>query len=148
MWRFLAGAASALLMMGAGIFIWKSVAQADDPIPPAPPPLLVSKTSGTELPSADRSREEKRFDRYDKDRDDSVTRSEYLAPRQKAFTKLDRNGDGKLDFEEWSSRTTAKFDKTDADRSKSLDRGEFATTRVIRSPRVGCACRGEENSAE
>lgn len=148
MWRYLAGAASALLMVGAGIFIWKSVAQADDPVPSPPPPLLVSKAPMAELPSADRSREEKRFDRYDKDRDDSVTRTEYLAPRQKAFAKLDQNGDGSLDFDEWAAKTVAKFEKADVDRSKSLNRGEFATTRVIRASRTRCACEREENSAE
>jgi hypothetical protein len=148
MWRFLAGVASALLMVGAGIFMWKSIAQADDPVPPVPRPLLVAQTQTAELPSAERSREEKRFDRYDKDRDDSITRVEYLAPRQKAFTKLDRNGDGKLDFEEWATRTTGKFDKADTNHSKSLDRGEFATTRVIRTSNAACICKQDENPAD
>lgn len=148
MGRFLAGVAAALLMVGAGIFIWKSIARADDPVPPAPPPLLVTKAGQPELPSADRSREEKRFDRYDKDRDDSITRAEYLAPRQKAFAKLDRNGDGKLDFEEWAARTTEKFAKADADHSSALNRDEFATTRAKRSPGSRCVCTPVEGAGE
>ena len=57
----------------------------------------------------ERSREQKRFARYDKDRDAGVTREEYLAPRRKAFVKLDKDGDGKLSFEEWAVRTTERF---------------------------------------
>lgn len=148
MGRFLAGVAAALLMVGAGIFIWKSIAQADDPVPPAPPPLLVTKSGQPELPSAERSREEKRFDRYDKDRDESITRAEYLAPRQKSFAKLDRNGDGKLDFEEWAGRTTEKFAQADADHSGTLNRNEFATTRAKRSSRSRCVCAPAESAGE
>jgi hypothetical protein len=149
MGRFLAGVVSALLLVGAGIFIWKSIAQADDPIPPPTrPSLLAAPTPLGDPPSADRSREEKRFDRYDKDRDDIITRPEYLATRQKAFARLDLNNDGKLDFEEWAARTTAKFAKADADKSATLNRVEFTTTRVIRTPTTRCSCPQDSNSAE
>jgi hypothetical protein len=36
MLRFAAGAASAMLLIFAGFFIWKGQAETDSPIPPAP----------------------------------------------------------------------------------------------------------------
>ncbi|MBX3594076.1 EF-hand domain-containing protein [Sphingomonas sp.] len=153
MWRYLAGGVAALLMAGAGVFLFQSGA-APDPLPSAPPPARVQ--SGTdaaaseelptirEAPSAPaRSREQKRFDRYDKDRDEKITLAELTQPRRKAFAKLDRNGDGKLSFEEWSLRTIEKFDKADADRSGALNRAEFATTAPKRKAKTApkCDCR-------
>ena len=134
MWRFLAGVGSALLLCGAGLVWWTNT--------PEPSPLLsavqpAARASGVadEAPppvAEERTREEKRFDRYDKDRDQSITAEEYLASRRKAYAKLDANGDGRLSFEEWAKKTTDKFGKADADRSKALSRTEFATTRVVR----------------
>jgi hypothetical protein len=147
MWRFLAGVMSALLLVGAGLFFWKGIAQSDDPIPP--PPLLPSQYAQpaplAAPPSAERSREEKRYDRYDKDRDETITRDEYLAPRQKAFAKLDANGDGRLSFEEWVVKTSDKFAKADADRSKTLSREEFKTTRAKRATQPSCNCGDDGN---
>ncbi|MGE0775131.1 MAG: histidine kinase [Sphingomonadaceae bacterium] len=144
MWRFLAGVTSTLLLVAAGLFFWKGIAQSEDPI--SPPPVVQAPPSPLEPPpSAERSREEKRFDRYDKDRDQLITSDEYLAPRQKAFTKLDVNGDGRLSFEEWAVRTSDKFAKADADGSKALSRDEFLTTRVKRKPPPRCNCNSEEN---
>lgn len=140
MWRFLAGVASALLFVGAGLFLWKGIARSDDPVPPPQSPLVLRQQPLTPLPSADRSREEKRFDRYDKDRDQKITREEYLATRQKAFDKLDSNGDGRLSFEEWAMRTIDKFAKADTDRSGILDREEFSTTRAKRASKPRCEC--------
>src|SRR3546814_9223897 len=45
--------------------------------------------------ASEQKREERRFNRYDKDRDEAITREEYLASRRKAFAKLDVNGDGR-----------------------------------------------------
>lgn len=141
MWRFLAGVLSALLLVGAGLFLWKGNAQADgDPVPPPPAPSLIQPASLTTPPSAERDREMKRFDRYDKDRDALVTRAEYLASRQKAFDKLDINQDRRLSFDEWSVKTSDKFAKADADGSKALSREEFATTRVKRADKPRCDC--------
>lgn len=149
MWRFLAGVASALLMVGAGLFVWKSVAQADNPIPPAPGrPSLLARAALTDPPSAERSREEKRFDRYDKDGDQGITRAEYLAPRQIAFAKLDVNHDGRLDFNEWAVRTVDKFAKADADRSGTLNRAEFITTRAKHDPKPRCSCPPADSAAD
>ena len=139
-WRFLAGVASALLLVGAGLFLWKGVAQSEDPIPPAGEPLILRQPGLAVPPSADHSREEKRFDRYDKDRNDLITETEYLASRHKAFDKLDGNRDGRLSFEEWATRTTEKFAKADADRSGMLSRAEFGTTKAKRAARPRCDC--------
>jgi hypothetical protein len=145
MWRFLAGVTSALLFVGAGLFLWKGIAQSENPVPPPSQPLVLKPEPLTPPPAAERSREEKRFDRYDKDRDEIISEAEYLAPRHKAFAKLDTNGDGRLSFEEWAVRTTDKFGKADGDRSKALDRQEFATTRPKRSSRPVCACPQESD---
>lgn len=145
MGRFLAGVASALLLIGGGVFVWKSVAGARDPVPPAP---VTAGVVGPMAPApladppqaSERTREEKRFARYDKDRDGSVAREEYLASRRKAFAKLDANGDGRLTFDEWAVRTTAKFAAADGDRSGALTAAEFATTRVVRKAATRSNC--------
>lgn len=154
MGRFLAGVASALLLVAAGIFFWKSGAGARDPIPPAP------DTAGIGAPFAaapladppaasEKTREERRFSRYDKDKDGSVARDEYLASRRKAYAKLDANGDGRLSFDEWAVKTTGKFATADGDKSGALTPEEFATTRVARkAPRRDCppAGRADDDS--
>jgi hypothetical protein len=142
MWRYLAGGAGALLLATAGMFLFRGDASPE--ITPPPPPIEVQ--GDAELPAeapraTDRTREEKRFDRIDKDRNQIIAREEYLATRRKAFAKLDRNGDGKLSFDEWAVRTTEKFAKADADRSGTLTRKEFATTAPKpRKPAAKCRC--------
>ncbi|TKD50694.1 EF-hand domain-containing protein [Sphingomonas baiyangensis] len=155
MWRYLVGALAALLLGGAGLFLFgtsasERVALAAPPDPPAADDREAATDAVPEVrvPEATpKTREEKRFDRYDKDRDDSITRDEYLASRRKAFAKLDTNGDGRLSFDEWAIRTTTRFADADADRSRTLDRSEFATTAPKRrAPRRAAACppAGEE----
>lgn len=135
MWRFLAGVASALLLCGAGMVWWTS-GQRQTPLLSAFEPPLARSTeqSGDATPPAadERTREQKRFDRYDRDRNDAISQEEYLASRRKAFAKLDLNGDGRLSFDEWAKKTTDKFAKADSDGSRSLSRVEFATTKVVR----------------
>lgn len=144
MWRFAAGVVAALLLVGAG-FLWMSPRAA--PVVPArivPPPAQADEAADPlpdAAPSASpRTREQKRFDRYDKDRDALITREEYLAARRKAYAKLDTNGDGRLSFEEWAAKTTAKFAGADKDRSGTLNAAEFATTKVERKPAVRRPC--------
>ena len=145
MWRLMACAGAILLLGLAGILSWKSMASVDDALP-APPPsssgamLLSSKAPSTPPAASDRTREDKRFDRYDKDQDQSVTREEYLASRRKAWARLDTDHDGKLSFEEWATKATSKFAAADADRSGRLSRTEFASTRVKRRAMTRCAC--------
>lgn len=144
MWRYLVGGLAGVLAIVAGM-----VLQATRP--GAPQPLLAAtvpaaQASGVpaaepEVPEAlERTREQKRFDRYDKDRNGTILREEYLAPRRKAFAKLDRNGDGVLSFDEWAVKAETKFDTADKDKSGSLTRDEFATTAVKRKPKPRCTC--------
>lgn len=136
MWRFLAGVASALLLCGAGLVLWTGGNEQASALPVFDPPLAGPAKRSAETaspPEAEaRTREQKRFDRYDKDRNELITAEEYLANRRKAYAKLDANGDGRLSFEEWAKKTTDKFAKADNDTSRALSRTEFATTRVIR----------------
>lgn len=146
MWRYLAGAAAALLLVGAGIFLFRGSAQTKPSLPAAPAARAAAVSGGENpLPEAaprasDRTREQKRFDRYDKDRNDLVAREEYLASRRKAFAKLDANGDGRLSFDEWAVKTTTKFAEADKDSSATLSRAEFATTAPKRKPKAACVC--------
>ena len=104
-------------------------------------PLSPALPDDAVLPEAsERTREQKRFDRYDKDRDATVTREEYLASRRKAFAKLDANGDGRLSFDEWAAKTVARFATADTDRSNTLTAVEFATTAPRRKARPSCVC--------
>lgn len=144
MWRFAAGVMATLLLVGAG-FLWMSPRAA--PVVPARivPPAPQLDDAVDPLPDAapsasPRTREQRRFDRYDKDRDALITREEYLASRRKAYAKLDTNGDGRLSFEEWAAKTTAKFAGADKDRSGTLNAAEFATTKVERKPTVRRPC--------
>lgn len=144
MWRFAAGVMATLLLLGAG-FLWMSPrAQTAVPQRLKPPVIATNQLPRPTLdavPSAaPRTREQKRFDRYDKDRDAIITREEYLASRRKAFAKLDRDGDGRLSFDEWAARTTDKFAKADADKSGTLSAAEFATTAVKRKTPAGRPC--------
>lgn len=146
----LSGVAAVLLGLSA-FFWWKAASAAGEPMEPPTPavPLVVAQEPLRVPPAASaRSREEKRFDRYDKDRDQNITRAEYLASRRKAWTKLDSNGDGALSFEEWSAKSAGRFATADADRSGKLDRSEFATTRPRRKVRAHCACPAEGRDGE
>ncbi|WP_375429330.1 EF-hand domain-containing protein [uncultured Sphingomonas sp.] len=138
MWRYLAGAAAALAMGGAGMLAFGGAVR--------PGPVLPERTAQgaiaqeavdapTRLPEATaETREEKRFGRYDKDEDGAITREEYLANRRKAYVRLDGNGDGRLSFDEWAAKTTTKFAGADRDRSGAMNAAEFATTAVKRRP--------------
>ena len=144
MWRYLVGAGGTLLLVVAGMFLFRGSATSEPGIAAAPvaaPTPSADASLPDEAPRASaRTREEKRFDRVDKDRNDTITREEYLATRRKAFARLDRNGDGRLDFEEWAVRTTTKFAVADKDKSATLTRAEFATTAVKRRPKAACVC--------
>lgn len=145
MGRFLGGVGSALLLVLAGFFIWKSRAESEDPIPPAPAPRSAGMTpllqTLPEPPSApEKTKEEKRFARADKDDDGRISRNEMLQPRQKAYAKLDKNGNGSLSFEEWAVSTIDKFEGADKDRSGWLTPVEFATTKPKPPKRKKCAC--------
>ncbi len=148
MLRFFAGVVSTLLLVAAGIFIWKSQAEAEQAIPPAPEArgfagslLQQPQASPAKPPEAsEKTKEEKRFARADKDDDGRITREELLSPRRKAFAKLDGNGNGSLSFEEWAVKTVEKFSGADGDGSGWLSAAEYETTRPKARPKKNCAC--------
>lgn len=145
MWRYAVGGVAALLMVAAGWMLFHGDAAREAILPPPPDRQAVRELPRDDalpgVPEAtERTREQKRFDRYDKDRDGKVTREEYLASRRKAFARLDTNGDGKLSFDEWAIKTTTRFGDADRDRSGTLDRAEFATTAPKRRAKPKCVC--------
>ena len=143
MWRYLAGAAAGFLLVVAGMML-----QATRPSTVASlaaMPTVASEASAQDaaaaVPEASaKTREEKRFNRYDKDRDGSITRIEYLTPRTKGFAKLDANHDGTLSFDEWAVKAETKFASADADKSGAMNASEFATTAVKRKSRPATPC--------
>jgi hypothetical protein len=156
MWRYLAGGVAAMLMVAAGWLIFGSSARPEPVLAAAtasPAPQQTSDAGTTapagSLPEApERTREQKRFDRYDKDRDASIAREEYLTARRKAFAKLDVDHDGRLTFDEWAVRTTTRFAAADADRSGALTAAEFATTRPKRRAQPACRCPAPAEEAD
>ncbi len=144
MWRFLAGVGSAALLMLAGLLVWQAQANKPSAIPPAPSVAADTPLGMVDLApppeASERTREEKRFARYDKDKNGAVGRAEYLVSRQKGFAKLDINGDGRISFDEYAVKTVTKFAAADKDRNNALNATEFATTRVIRKPKAKPYC--------
>lgn len=155
--RLVLGAVSALLLAGAGMFWWQGQASTEASAPP-PPPMQSEMPSGTpleEIPDEDgeglqggalppeaseATREEKRFNRLDRNRDNLITRTEVMQPRIAAFRKLDKDGNNLLSFEEWAVATSNRFKKADADGNGNLTRPEFATTKPKASNKPGCKC--------
>ncbi|WP_419815136.1 histidine kinase [Glacieibacterium sp.] len=139
MWRWLALGVVGIMLAGA-VFSWTrgrpvrpgvtlaSAPAAAQTLVDEPP--LVAPVS--DVTPADR--EARRFNRYDKDRDASITQVEYFVARRKAFAKLDLDGDGKLSFDEYSAKALKKFATADADHDGKLVAVEFATTAAKRRP--------------
>lgn len=153
--RMVIGAVVALLMAAAGLFWWQGQA-AIEGAAPAPPTLAEIPAEadfvpiptedgeglfGPALPVVDQdTREERRFNRLDRNRDNLVSRNEVLQTRVAAFRKLDRDGNNLLSFEEWAVATSNRFKSADADGDGELTRKEFATTRPKRTPPPKCKC--------
>ena len=142
MGRFLAGSIAALLLVAAGLFWWQG--EADK----GARPLIArggAKAQALSLPgegdadargaappsvpeAAPRTREQKRFDRYDRNRDGVITRPEMMSSRSASF-------------EEWAVRTSDRFATADADRNGKLSPEEFAATAPKPAQRKPvCAC--------
>ena len=153
--RMVIGAVLALLLAAAGLFWWQGRAAVEGAAP-SPPTLAEIPAQGDfdaipiedgadeigpALPVVDQdTREERRFNRLDRNRDNLISRTEALQPRVAAFRKLDRDGNNLLSFEEWAVATSNRFKGADADGNGQLTRQEFATTRPKRKPQPNCKC--------
>jgi hypothetical protein len=82
---------------------------------------------GPALPSGEEAdvKEEKRFNRYDRNRDGTINRNEMLSTRVKAFQKLDANHDNLLSFEEWAVKTANRFKEIDRNGDGIISRDEL-----------------------
>jgi hypothetical protein len=133
MLRFLAGAAAAFLLLTGAFLIWQSHAEQRPGLPAAPAPRaysasLVSNIQPLEAPEATpQSREEKRFSRYDHNKDGKVESDEYLAARRRNFDKLDLDHNGALSFQEYAAKGIEKFVAAGG-RKGWLTEAEFAAT--------------------
>lgn len=143
-----------LLLAGVGTFWWQGRAQVEMNAPP-PPEVEEVVFDPEELPITDPgemegpappeaselTREEKRFFRYDRNRDRKITRNEMLSSRSDGFRKLDVDGNNLLTFEEWAVTTATRFDEMDTDGNAELTQAEFATSAPKpKKKRPGCAC--------
>src|SRR3546814_155755 len=86
------------------------------------------------------SREQKRFARYDRNRDGVISRVEMMGSRVRAFKALDRDNDNLLSFEEWAVTTSDRFARADANGDGRLTPAEFATTAPKRAAAPKCRC--------
>jgi hypothetical protein len=87
-----------------------------------------------------KTREEKRFARYDKDKDGKVEAGEYLAARKRNFDKLDIDHNGALSFQEYAAKGIDKFNAAGG-RKGWLSAAEFvATAPPPAKHKLGCSC--------
>lgn len=154
--RMLIGAFGALMLVAFGLFWWQGRAIEAEGLPPPeapggpdlphPEPLPsadIADVKGPPLPEAVRmTDEQRRFARYDVNRDLIITRNEILSSRVSAFRRLDVDGNNLLTFEEWAVTTVKRFEGADADANDRLTPAEFATTAPKRKPKKTnrCAC--------
>ena len=148
--RTLFGALAALLLAAAGLFWWQGRAETD--VGKAPQQLAdlpadnLPGATGDGLRGAappevnEATKEQRRFDRFDRNRDSRITRTEALMPRVAGFRKLDTDGNNLLSFEEWAVKTTNKFKGADRNGDGTLDRPEFATTKQVNKGKPQCKC--------
>lgn len=144
-----------LILAGVGTFWWQGRAQVEANAPPPPEVEEVADVDPDALPETDPgemvgpappeaselTREERRFFRYDRNRDRIISRNEMLSSRADAFRKLDVDGNNLLTFEEWAVTTSERFKKMDANDNEQLTPAEFETSAPPRRPsRPACRC--------
>jgi hypothetical protein len=151
--RLVLGAFAALVLVGIGLFWWQGRAEVERGAPPPSPEELAaidpealpfsdaSGLQGPEPPEASElTREQRRFMRYDRNRDWRITRNEMLSTRTDAFRDLDVDGNNLLTFEEWAVTTAERFEEMDADENGELTPSEFATSRPAPRASPSCNC--------
>ena len=151
--RLALGAFAALVLVGIGLFWWQGRAEVEQGAPPPSPEELaaidpvvlpeadISGLEGPEPPEASElTREQRRFMRYDRNRDWRITRNEMLSTRTDGFRDLDVDGNNLLTFEEWAVTTADRFEGMDADEDGELTPAEFATSRPAPRPSPSCNC--------
>jgi hypothetical protein len=141
--RFLAGVASCFLLMTGAFLIWQSHAHKAPGLPDAPAARSASSPfAGDRLqaPEADaKTREEKRFSRYDKNKDGKIQADEYLAARRRNFDKLDVDHNGVLSFQEYAVKGIEKFNSAGGKKGW-LSPAEFVATAPPPAKRKTCSC--------
>lgn len=143
MWRYVLGAISALLITTAGMLLWSSLAGTKREFGPVPPetgaPMDLADVSAP-LEAGEKTREQRRFARYDADQNGAVSREEFLLSRRKSYARLDLDNDGKLSFEEYAAKASRKFSGADRDRTGALTPAEFLATKVARKSSAKGKC--------
>jgi hypothetical protein len=141
--RFLAGAAASFLFLTGAFLLWQSHAARSSALPSAPPARAASLFAAQqtlEAPEASpKSREEKRFSRYDHDKDGKVEATEYLAARQRNFDKLDADRNGALSFQEYAVKGIEKFNGAGGKKGW-LSPAEFVKTAPPPPKHKSCSC--------
>jgi hypothetical protein len=147
--RFFAGVAVCFLLMTGAFLLWQSRAEHAAGVPQpsgarsAGGFSFFGSDDSLQAPEAtEKTREQKRFSRYDKNKDGKVQIDEYLAARRKNFDKLDLDHNGQLAFQEYAAKAIDKFNAAGG-RKGFLTEAEFATTAPPRSKkrRTSCSCR-------
>ena len=99
--RWLAGIAAVILLITGSVLAFQGDSEGSA-LPAAPTPRLASATAVPlsaipNPPEADpKSKEQRRFERSDKNEDGRISLAELTEPRRKAFVKLDSSSDGRL----------------------------------------------------
>lgn len=144
--RMILGLILGLMCAGVGLYWWQSVAQVELNAPPPPEPIESpdpedlpitdpEDMTGPEPPEASElTREQRRFFRYDRNRDLTITRNEMLSTRSDGFRKLDKDGNNLLTFEEWAVTTVERFEGADQNNDDKLTQREFLTTAKPSAP--------------
>ena len=145
MLRFFAGAAAAFLLLTGAFLIWQSRADERPGLPAAPAPRaygasMLSGAQPLDAPEASaESRAEKRFSRYDRNKDGKVEADEYLAARRRNFDKLDLDHNGQLSFQEYAIKGIQKFQAAGGGKGW-LSPAEFVKTAPPPPKRKTCSC--------
>jgi hypothetical protein len=150
--RFFAGVAACLLLITGAFLIWQSHARQEPGLPAAPglraySASMLGAPAPLQAPQASsESREEKRFSRYDKNKDGKVQADEYLAARRRNFDKLDADHNGALSFQEYAVKGVEKFNAAGG-RKGWLSAAEFVATAPPPAKRKTCSCGRVEPAA-